>query len=574
PIDDEFLRKCFIEHLRTSQTDTPKLEDFLYYVQNASNNRILSCHRTSIHKMFFTQIRIIASLHEQTPDIRKLYETISISFDKKYLKKIAQNQIYDNLIIYFQPPIAIVFEFAIETYLNNILDTKYLDITRREEDEADNNNGGFRWELNSCDDSNQLYEFERVVNEMIKDRRKSILKLSIKDRKQKIFDKWIEIEKACDLFQLTYLTSYNKEFIVKDIFDPFYCMTIDLVKDYNLWSYILGQNLQQIKDKSKGLFNFITPEDIVEINLAAKNYFDNFDPQNISFESSPDQDISIEYSLPHIDISLKGSYSNSTITSINEILQSCPEHPTYCSYERKSHFFESPFEDREIFDPQIFNQYSLESGQSSSELNINDEIQDTIIINNQKPKAYKRYSKNGMSTVVVKDLKTPEKYEKGVITSKKKYRKKVDVAISYRVIKGTNEIGEQFGYFYPLLGEVKLPGINGEDDYKKNVRALNDNFNTIIKHYSKKATRISNKLQSLFDDIKLGGIHASDPEMGQMINLLYCIKQAVRKFIKDMKDIEKEIEKINQSSDEFIEESDKPGKFLKNNILSIPSSPK
>ncbi|CAG8721145.1 7721_t:CDS:1, partial [Ambispora leptoticha] len=81
-------------------------------------------------------------------------------------------------------------------------------------------------------------------------------------------------------------------------------------------------NLPQIKAKSEEQFKFITPEDIVKINRTAKDAFDNFNPQDISFESSLDLDTSIEYLLPHIDMSLKGNYNKSTITSINGILQS------------------------------------------------------------------------------------------------------------------------------------------------------------------------------------------------------------------------------------------------------------
>ncbi|CAG8451963.1 13436_t:CDS:2, partial [Racocetra fulgida] len=122
--------------------------------------------------------------------------------------------------------------------------------------------------LDSYDDLNQLDEFERIVNEMIKNHR---------------------------IYQ-------------KDIFDPFYCMMIDLVKDHELWSYILSTNLPQIKAKSEEQFKFITPEDIVKINRTAKDAFDNFNPQDISFESSLDLDTSIEYLLPHIDISYYDLY--------------------------------------------------------------------------------------------------------------------------------------------------------------------------------------------------------------------------------------------------------------------------
>ncbi|CAG8729707.1 14936_t:CDS:2, partial [Dentiscutata heterogama] len=95
---------------------------------------------------------------------------------------------------------------------------------------------------------------------------------------------------------------------------------------------------------------------------------------------------------------------------------------------------------------------------------------------------------NGSTTVIIKDLKEPEKIDKKI-----------------------NERGEKnYGYIYPILREVKLPEVNGENDYKKNIRALNDNFNTIIKYYSKKAKKILKKLCELFDGIKLGEIYASN----------------------------------------------------------------
>ncbi|CAG8710944.1 6003_t:CDS:2, partial [Gigaspora rosea] len=238
-----------------------------------------------------------------------------------------------------------------------------------------------------------------------------------------------------------------------------------------------------------------------------------------------DPDISIDC-LPCLNLTLEDDFSEKTKSSINEILQSWivawkkdetlnekdythlfiisplnkllrgllsyvtlheSEHPTYCSYECKSYFFESSInDDRKISDNQIFDQFSLENRQSS-------------------------------------DFEKSEE----VITSKKKYRKKVDVAISYRIDKRINKEGEKiYGYIYPILGDVKLSGVNGKNDYKKNIYALNDNFNTIIKYYSKKVKKISKKMCELFDSIKLCEIHASDGE----IYLLQYIKYTNQNF--------------------------------------------
>ncbi|CAG8457277.1 6968_t:CDS:2 [Dentiscutata heterogama] len=316
--------------------------------------------------------------------------------------------------------------------------------------------------------------------------------------------------------------------------------------------------------------------------------------------SSNDPDIS-NNCLPYLNLTLESEFSDRIKSSINEILQSWiiawkkdenldekdythlsfisplnkflegPEHPTYCSYERKSHFFESSFEDREIFDLQIFNQFSLESVLLSDDSKITDEIKDTIIINNQNPKVYHRSSKNDYTVVEKEDLKTPDKINK--------------------------ERGEKkYGYIYPILGEVKLPGINGKNDYKKNIQALNDNFNTIIKYYSKKVNKVSSKLCRLFDEgeiyllqyvrftsqnfgVLIDICSAKIPSKleiqhaGQMIDFLFCIKCMVQEFINQIKKIEEEIKKINEYSDDSLEEFETPGEFLKNNILTTPSSP-
>ncbi|CAG8675449.1 2467_t:CDS:2, partial [Racocetra fulgida] len=72
--------------------------------------------------------------------------------------------------------------------------------------------------------------------------------------------------------------------------------------------------------------------------------------------------------------------------------------------------------------------------------------------------------------------------------------------------------------------------------------------------------KISQKVdEAISYKVTKGANETEDSEVDQIVNLLYCIK--------NIKEIEKEIEKINQRLDEFIEESDKPEKFLKNNIL-------
>ncbi|CAG8786465.1 7834_t:CDS:2, partial [Dentiscutata erythropus] len=518
---------------------------------------------------------------EQSPEIKRIYEGITDNYDSVELKNLAQEKITNSNVQQF-----------------------WTDITRREEDEISNINvpnllnfasGRLRWELTSCEDLEQLDDFEKL--------------------------------EICPLFASTSLNGFKKDFIQRDIFDPFYCMTIDLFHDFHLWRCVLGTNFSRINSAKQ--FKSITLQDISKINYEIQHSFEKFDPQNISIENFLDLDISIN--LPFIDLTLESEISNRVKSSINEILQSWitawkkdenlnesdythlfiisplnkflggllnyvtlhgPEHPTYCSYERKSHFFESLFEEKEIFDLQIFNQFSPENGQSSDGSRITDEIKDTIIVNGQNPKVYRRYSKSDSTTVVTEDLKAPEKYKKGVITSKKKYQERGE---------------KKYGYIYPILGEVKLPGISGANDYKKNIRALNDNFNTIIKHYSKKVKKISKKLCSLFDGIKLGAIQASEGEIyllqyvrftsqnfgvlidicsakipskpeirhaGQMIDFLYCVKCMVKEFMNQVKKIEEEVKRINECSDDSLEEFDNLGEFLKDNILTTPPSPK
>ncbi|CAG8786883.1 37080_t:CDS:2, partial [Racocetra persica] len=177
-----------------------------------------------------------------------------------------------------------------------------------------------------------------------------------------------------------------------------------------------------------------------------------------------------------------------------------------------------------------------------------------------------------------------------------------DIAISYRVENVINN-RVQYGYFYPILGEAKLPNINGDNDYNKLSRTLNNNFNTIINHYSKKVKGISDYLLDLFSDIKLGRIHVTDGEIyllqytrypnqkfgvladissykiplkfedqqaGYMIDFLYCVKIMVQDFIKQIQKIEKEIQRINECQNE---EFDSKGEFLLNNILTTPATP-
>ncbi|RIB04671.1 hypothetical protein C2G38_663899 [Gigaspora rosea] len=164
---------------------------------------------------------------------------------------------------------------------------------------------------------------------------------------------------------------------------------------------------------------------------------------------------------------------------------------------------------------------------------------------------------------------------------------------------------------------------------------MNDNFNTIIKYYSKKAKKISDDLLDLFKNLFLCGVQISGGEIhvllfarymnhqfnvlkklktvvipvipsnsdqaiqaGEMINLLYLITQITQRFVNQIHKIEKEIEMINSDKreeeeieegeileeeeieeeeileEEILEESTNPGNFLLNNFISAPSSPK
>ncbi|CAG8660942.1 19141_t:CDS:2, partial [Dentiscutata erythropus] len=372
--------------------------------------------------------------------------------------------------------------------------------------------GRFLLELKSCDDLVQLDDFKKLVNNMIEEHRRE----------------------NSSLFSSNSFDIFENKFIQKNLLDSFYCMTIDLFCDLDLWRNVLGTNFTRFKISKFGSVNL---KDISEINNSVKDSFENFNLQNIN--KLQNLDISIEYFLS-LNLKLsEGVYSEQKKdkeidekdyhlafreTSWNKFIMlyyTTWEYPTYCSYEHKSFFFN--FDDLE----------------ASSQL------------------------VNG-------------------IMSKKKYRKKVDIAISYRVENVINNSDRvHYGYFYPILGEAKLPNINGDNDYNKLSRALNDNFNTIINHYSKKVKGISNNLLDLFSDIKLGGIYITDSaiyllqytrylnqkfgvladissskislkfedqQARYMIDFLYCIM--VQDFIKQIQKIEKEIQRINKCQNE------------------------
>ncbi|CAG8624470.1 15153_t:CDS:2, partial [Dentiscutata erythropus] len=164
------------------------------------------------------------------------------------------------------------------------------------------------------------------------------------------------------------------------------------------------------------------------------------------------------------------------------------------------------------------------------------------------------------------DFNNPETYSKEIM-SKKKYHKKVDIAISYISYRVENVInnGVQYGYFYPILGEAKPPNINGDNDYNKLNLALNDNFDTIINHYSKKVKEISDDLLDLFSDIKLGGIHVTanissskilskfeDQQAGYIIDFLYCVKIATNSTRDEFKKKMSRFEEFVSFFDEII----------------------
>ncbi|CAG8824315.1 17894_t:CDS:2, partial [Gigaspora rosea] len=120
----------------------------------------------------------------------------------------------------------------------------WTDIARSEEDKSSSSNvptlmnfasGRLYWELAKCDDLGQLEDFDKYVNDMIKKQWEIIIQRTQENQKQWIFEKWIKIMKFCPLFTSTSLNCFKKDFIQRDILDPFYCLTIDLFHDFNLW---------------------------------------------------------------------------------------------------------------------------------------------------------------------------------------------------------------------------------------------------------------------------------------------------------------------------------------------------
>ncbi|KAF0550638.1 hypothetical protein F8M41_024122 [Gigaspora margarita] len=358
-MDKKILLKCFLTYLKSCEKKLPRLYDFLICVQKNLNNKVASCHKILIHK------------DQQPNEIKILYEDITKNHDKGELKLLAKEK-----LIHLVP-----------TFMNFA-------------------SGRLHLELAKCDDFGQLEDFDKYVNDIIKKQQEIIIQRTQENQKQQIFEKWIEITKFCPQFTLTSLNCFKKDFIQQDILDPFYCLTIDLFRDFNLWKCVFGTNFSWIKFADHSIS--ISLNDIHKINHAIQQSFEDFNTQNPFIH---DPNISIDCS-PCLNLTLEDDFSKKTKLSINEILQSWPEHPTYCSYERKSYFFESSInDDREISDNQVFDQFSLENRQSS-------------------------------------DLKKSE----GVITSKKKYYKKVDVTISYRIDKGINEKREKnYRYIYPIL---------------------------------------------------------------------------------------------------------------------------
>ncbi|RIB15684.1 hypothetical protein C2G38_2247478 [Gigaspora rosea] len=402
----------------------------------------------------------------------------------------------------------------------------------------------------------------------------------------------IKENRISSLFSSNSFDIFEEKFMQKNLLDSFYCMIIDLFHDSELWRNVLGTNFTRFKISKFELLNL---KDISEINNSVKDSFENFNLQSINELQNPD--ISIEY-FPSLNLKLsEGVYSERVKGSIIEILKLWiitwkkveeidekdyvrtfiisplekllginllryvtihgPEHPTYCSYECKSFFFN--FDNLEASSCKVFES-----------------------VNNEGSNNLKIYSKG--------------------IMSKKKYRKKVDIAISYRVENMIND-RDQYGYFYPILGEAKLSNISADSDYNKLSRALNDNYNTIINYYSKKVKGITDNLVDLFSNIRLGGIHVTageiyllqytrypnqkfgvladissskislkfeDQQAGYMIDLLYCVKIMVQDFIKQIQKIDKEIQRINESQNE---EFDSKGEFLLNNILTTPTTP-
>ncbi|RIB18252.1 hypothetical protein C2G38_2245901 [Gigaspora rosea] len=566
-LNENFFLESFISYINTSKPSLPRLEEFLYHTQDISKNGIHSCHKKLAHKTFFTQIQIISSLSKQSADIKCQYEYESY-LDKKQLRSIKEN------VLVIRPLTCPEFFLNIVRWnnsQNSCILYFWADVARSEENDKSRDNvqnlmnfasGRFLLELKSCDDLVQLKDFKKLVNNMIEEHRVVIIQRTQEAQKNKIIQKWKDITRISSLFSSNSFDIFEEKFMQKNLLDSFYCMIIDLFHDSELW---------------------------------LKDSFENLNLQSINELQKPD--ISIEY-FPSLNLKLsEGVYSERVKGSIIEILKLWiitwkkveeidekdyvhtfiisplekllginllryvtihgPEHPTYCSYEHKSFFFN--FDNLEASSCKVFE-------------SVNNEGSNNLEI-----------------------------YSKGIM-SKKKYRKKVDIAISYRVENMIND-RDQYGYFYPILGEAKLSNISADSDYNKLSRALNDNYNTIINYYSKKVKGITDNLVDLFSNIRLGGIHVTageiyllqytrypnqkfgvladissskislkfeDQQAGYMIDLLYCVKIMVQDFIKQIQKIDREIQRINESQNE---EFDSKGEFLLNNILTTPTTP-
>ncbi|CAG8735740.1 6120_t:CDS:2, partial [Dentiscutata heterogama] len=232
--------------------------------------------------------------------------------------------------------------------------------------------GRLYWELTTCDDLGQLEDFEKY--------------------------------KVCLLFNSTSLNGFKKDFIQQDILDPFYCLTIDLFHDYHLWQCVLGTNFFWIKlaDRSKS----ITLYNIYKINDVIQQSFEKFNSQNVFIKTFSDPDISIDC-LPCIDLTLESEFSDKTKLSINEILQSW-----IVAWKKDEDLNEKDYIHLFIISSLnkllgVLLSYVILYGQSSDISKITDEIKNTIIINNQNPITYRRYSRNGSTTVIIKNLKEP-----------------------------------------------------------------------------------------------------------------------------------------------------------------------
>ncbi|CAG8622790.1 15706_t:CDS:10, partial [Dentiscutata erythropus] len=473
----------------------PNLEAHIHKVLMMSKNLKVT-HLINVEQAIVKLNNELRGKHSS--DIKLQYEKYASSVDKKQLRNIKEN-VREDIILAKLSKNSRVLQF-------------WADVAHREEDDKSSKNihnlmnfasGRFLLELKLCDDLVQLDDFKKLVNNMIEEHRKVIIQKTQEAHKKAIIQKWKEIAGNSSLFFSNSFVIFEDKFIQKNLLDSFYCMTIDLFCDSDLWRNVLGTNFTRFKISK---FESVNLKNIFEINNTVKDSFENFNLQNINELQNPD--ISIEYFLS-LNLKLsEGVYSERVKGSIIEILNLwiitwkkdeeidekdyvhrfiiSPlekllginllryitlhglEHPTYCLYERKSFFFN--FDDLEASSCQVFDQ----------------------LVNNE-------------------DFNNPEIYSKGIM-SKKKYCKKVDITISYRVENMINN-RVQYGYFYPILGEAKFPNINGDNNYNKLSRALNDNFNIIINYYSKKVKGISDDLLDLFSDIKLGKIHVTDGEI-------------------------------------------------------------